>query len=73
VEKFQVDFETAGGYTLLQLYDYSGRIMATLVNDTRTAGQYTMSFDAGQLLPGNYYLRLQNNDIQQVKYVVKVR
>ncbi len=73
VEKFNVDFETAGGYTLLQLYDYSGRIMATLVKDTRVAGKYTVGFDAEQLLPGNYYLRLQNNDIQQVKYVVKVR
>ncbi len=73
VEKLKVDFETSGGYTLLQLIDFSGRIIATLCNDNRAAGQYTLSFDAEQLVSGNYYLRLQNNDMQQVKGVVKVR
>jgi uncharacterized protein (DUF1501 family) len=73
VETFKVDFETAGGYTLLQLMDYSGRILSVLCNDNRAAGQYTLSFDGGMLPSGNYYLRLQNNDIQQVKGLVKVR
>jgi uncharacterized protein (DUF1501 family) len=73
VEKFRVDFETAGGYTMIQLMDYSGRIIATLCNDTRPAGQYTIDFNAELLASGNYYLRLQNNDIQQVKGLVKVR
>lgn len=73
VESFKVDFETAGGYTMLQLVDYSGRIIAILCNDTRPSGKYTISFNAELLAAGNYYLRFQNNEIQQVKGIVKVR
>ncbi len=43
----------------LKLYDIAGREISTLVNDRKAAGQYRISFEAGELPAGVYLYRLQ--------------
>jgi hypothetical protein len=40
------------------LYDISGREIKTLVNDSRTAGYYTVQFSASDLSSGTYFYRI---------------
>ena len=42
----------------IKLYDVSGREVRTLVNDTRTAGYYTVEFNASDLSSGIYFYRI---------------
>ncbi|NBC02527.1 MAG: T9SS type A sorting domain-containing protein, partial [Bacteroidetes bacterium] len=43
---------------LLEVYDMTGRQIATLVNETVAAGSHQVSFDAGDLSSGVYLYRL---------------
>lgn len=45
----------------LTVYDISGKEMITLVNDSRTAGYYTVQFDASHFSSGTYFYRLSAN------------
>ncbi|MCX8015431.1 MAG: T9SS type A sorting domain-containing protein, partial [candidate division WOR-3 bacterium] len=50
----------------LQLYDISGRLVKTLVNESKQAGNYTLTFNAKTLSTGIYFVRLtfeRNRDI----------
>ena len=51
VIKYSVPSE---GKVTLKVYDVLGKEVATLVNDVRTAGAYTASFDASKLASGMY-------------------
>ena len=42
----------------IKLYDISGREVKTLVNDSRTAGYYTVQFNASDLSSGTYFYRI---------------
>lgn len=46
-------------HVLLRVYDVLGRGVATLVNENKSAGVYTVSFDASELAGGVYFYRLQ--------------
>lgn len=46
----------------LRVYDILGQQIATLVNETKTAGRYEVSFDASNLASGNYIYRLEVGD-----------
>jgi hypothetical protein len=43
----------------LKVYDLLGREVATLVNENKAAGNYTVSFDAAKLSSGTYFYKLQ--------------
>ncbi len=47
------------GEVKLQVFDILGRKVQTLVNDQKTAGQYTVSFNAKNLSSGIYIYRLK--------------
>ena len=68
-------FNTAGGHTLIQIFDTAGRLIQNLLDKDYPAaatGQ-TVTFYATNLPNGIYYARLQNGAIQQVRPMLKVR
>ena len=68
-----ITFKTAGGHTLIQVMDTTGKVIANLTDTSYTAGTYTVVFDGGSLPAGIYYARLQNMTTQQVRPMIKVR
>ncbi len=47
----------ARGLVTIQLYDVLGRVVATLVNEVKDAGNYAVSFNASALSSGVYFYR----------------
>ncbi len=68
-----ITFTTAGGHTLIQIIDTTGRVIANLTDKDYAAGTYTIVYNAGLLPTGVYYARLQNMATQQVRAMLKVR
>jgi hypothetical protein len=61
------------GFVSLKVYDVFGRKVATLVNESKTAGSYTIEFDAGSLAGGTYFYHLESGDFQQVKKMLLLK
>jgi hypothetical protein len=47
------------GHVVIKVYDVLGRQIETLVNGRQNAGNYSLTFDAGNLSSGVYYYSLQ--------------
>jgi hypothetical protein len=43
----------------IAVFDLLGRVVATLVDERKGPGEYTLHFDAGQLASGTYLYRLK--------------
>lgn len=67
-----IQFKTMGGHTLLQVLDGAGRLVRILTDREFNPGTYKVDFDGEHLPAGIYYVRLQNQVIQQVKSIVKI-
>lgn len=67
-----IQFKTAGGHTLLQVLDGAGRLVKIIFDREFKAGTYRADFNGEHLPAGIYYVRLQNQVLQQVKSVLKV-
>lgn len=65
------------GRVSIVLYDISGREVANLVNEVKTAGYYSLSFNASNLSSGMYFYRINaegsNNNFVQTKKMVLVK
>ncbi|MHB1050421.1 MAG: family 10 glycosylhydrolase [Bacteroidota bacterium] len=57
----------------LRIYDVLGRVVTTLVNDVRTAGNYSVNFDASQLSSGIYYYQLRSGSFAKTKKMVLMK
>jgi photosystem II stability/assembly factor-like uncharacterized protein len=69
-----IEFQIADfGFVSLKVYDVFGREVATLVNESKTAGSYTVEFDAGSFAGGYYFYRLESGDFQQVKKMLLLK
>lgn len=55
------------GAVSLEVYDMLGRKVAELVNDVKTVGSYTVSFDASRLSSGVYFARYQAGQTVQIQ------
>ncbi|MEO6694020.1 MAG: T9SS type A sorting domain-containing protein [Ignavibacteria bacterium] len=64
--KIDYDIPTNGKVSLI-LYDLSGREMSTLVNEIKTAGYYSVTFDADNLSSGIYFYRISSKDFVMTK------
>jgi uncharacterized protein (DUF1501 family) len=73
VNSTTIGFKTEGGHTLVQVFDATGRRIATITDQLYAPGTYNIRFDGSRLATGVYYVRLQNGAIQQVHPMLKVR
>ncbi|HXF99381.1 MAG TPA: glucoamylase family protein, partial [Bacteroidota bacterium] len=74
-----IRFEVGGSeFVTLKVFDVLGREVATLVNEYKPAGEYTVRFsawagDASRLASGVYYYRLNAGNFSQTKPMVLLR
>ena len=63
----KINFDLAKeGFVSLKVFDNLGREVATLVNEFRNTGYYTVEFDAKNLTSGMYYYRMEVNGFTKV-------
>lgn len=61
------------GHVSLEIFDITGQNVATLINSTREAGHYTVSFDGSRLASGIYLYRIQVGEFVQVKKMMLIK
>jgi pimeloyl-ACP methyl ester carboxylesterase len=57
----------------IQIYDIMGREVATLVNEVKSAGTYSTTFNAEKMSSGVYFYRIQAGSFTQTKKFVLLR
>ena len=62
-----------GSYQTLKVFDVLGNEVATLVNEYKTAGSYSVTFEAGNLSSGIYYYTISAGDFHQTKKLVLLK
>ena len=72
-ERFTLGYTSQGGRLLIQVFDEQGRTVSTVLDQPMASGTYTVDVDLGPMPSGIYYVRLQNEGLQQVRNVLKVR
>jgi hypothetical protein len=58
---------------MLKVYDVLGNEVATLVNENKDAGIYTVNFNASQLASGIYFYRLTAGTFVETKKMILLR
>ena len=71
--KYDIPAEGSQHVVTLKVYDIIGREVATLVNETKDAGSYQVTFNANKLASGVYFYRLQSGNYSSVKKLVLLR
>lgn len=62
-----------GFHVVLKVYDLLGREVATLVNETKQPGPYTVQWDARGMASGVYFCRLTSGGFVETKKLVLLR
>ena len=57
-------------YVELTVYDLLGRQVSSLVNETQTAGEYSINFNGKGLASGVYFVRLTAGDFVESAKVI---
>jgi uncharacterized protein (DUF1501 family) len=68
-----VQFSTNGGHTMVQQINSIGQVVRVLANGNYTAGTYNVDIYEDRLPSGAYFLRLQNQSLQKVINILKVK
>ncbi|MBX7044696.1 MAG: T9SS type A sorting domain-containing protein [Ignavibacteria bacterium] len=63
----------ASGFVSIKVFDVSGREVASLVNEIKAAGYYSVTFDAKGLSSGMYFYKLSTEKFSAVKKMVVVK
>ena len=61
------------GKVSIRLFDMTGREVSTLVNENRTAGYYTINFNASNLSSGTYFYRIEAGNYVSTKKMMLVK
>jgi hypothetical protein len=61
------------GNVTLKIYDILGREVATLVNEQKNQGRYSVNFDASSLASGVYIYRIKVNDYVCSKKMLMIK
>ena len=64
---------TGYGLVSLKVYDVLGREVATLVNEVKAPGSYTVQWNAASVAGGVYFYRLSTSDFVQTRKLVVLR
>ncbi len=65
--------KTKGGFVTLKVFDVIGREVATLVNETQSAGLHSVQFDGRNLSSGVYYYVLRSGEFVSAKKMVLLK
>jgi hypothetical protein len=57
----------------LSVVDLTGRVVAVLVNEVRSAGSYSETLDASRLASGVYFYQLKTDGFEAVRKMVLMR
>lgn len=61
------------GIVTLRIFDITGKLINTLVNDYQQRGQYTIVFDASKLSSGVYFYQLSSGQFTQTKKMLYLK
>jgi photosystem II stability/assembly factor-like uncharacterized protein len=61
------------GFVSLNVYDVAGRVVATVLNKSMTAGSYDVGFNASGLSSGVYFYKLKTADQEMTKKMILLR
>ena len=64
---------SANSFTTLKIYDAIGREVATLVNEVKEAGYYSVQFDGARLSSGIYFAKLSSSGKTQVRKLILMK
>jgi hypothetical protein len=67
-----ITFKSKGGHCLVQVFNTEGKVIKTLTDGDYAAGTYKLWYENEGHPAGIYYLRLQNEALQQVKNMIVV-
>ena len=68
-----IKYKSKGGHVLIQIFDIQGRLMGTVLDHVTREGEFSVTFDNPGYVPGLYYARLQNQELQQVRTMIVAR
>lgn len=60
-------------FVTIKVYDVLGRVVATLVNENKPAGFYTINFDASKLSSGVYFYTIKTDEFFDRKKMILLR
>ena len=60
-------------FVKLTVFDISGRVIETLVNEKQSAGSYEVTFNASEYSSGIYFYKLQVKDFVEVKKMILIK
>jgi hypothetical protein len=61
------------GLVTLKIYDVAAKEIATIVNEIKKAGSYTVSFNADDLTSGIYFYKLQTGEFIKTKKMILLK
>ena len=61
------------GFVSIKVYDILGREVITLVNEEKTAGYYSVDFNASNLASGVYFYRMESGTFSDVKRMLLIK
>jgi hypothetical protein len=64
---------SANSYVHLRVYDTAGRLVTTLVDGWRSAGEHQLTWDAGDLAAGMYFARLEAGEYVGVQKLALIK
>jgi|GEM_PF-3473252 len=61
------------GFVTLKIYDMLGREVKTLVNEFKSQGKYSVTFDASHLASGVYFYQLKSGNYASIKKMILLK
>jgi len=61
------------GLVKLKIYNIMGKEISQLINEIKTAGNYSVNFDASGLSSGTYFYKLETGDLIEVKKMTLIK